>query len=262
MNYLFATERPDYSDLASGRVLYSRPGHPAFPIRLADEILQRCLARRAANHLKEPCLLYDPCCGGAYHLIVLAALHWRSFREIVGSDIDEDAVAVAQRNLGLLNTDGLDKRIRELSDLFDLYGKESHSAALESAHLLRERIGGLAAEHPLGTRVFQANALDGEALRQHLNGVAVEIVFADVPYGWQSQWRDADPGAESGNPLWRMLDALLAVLAPTSVVAVISDKQQKVRHESYQRLEQFQVGRRRVLLLKPQFARHGHCLRF
>lgn len=252
MDYLFATERPDYSDLASGRVLYSLPGHPAFPIRLADEILQRCLAWRAANHLTGPCLLYDPCCGGAYHLSVLAALHWRSFREIIGSDVDESAVAVARRNLGLLSADGLDQRINELSDLFNRYGKESHSAALESAHRLRERIGALAEEHPLSTRAFQANALDGEALHQHLNGVAVDIVFADVPYGWQSQWRNADPGAESGNPLWRMLDALSAVLAPTSVVAIISDKQQKARHEGYQRLEQFQVGKRRVLLLKPE----------
>ena len=300
MHYLFATERPDYSDLASGRVLYSLPGHPAFPIRLADEILQRCLAWRAANHLTGSCVLYDPCCGGAYHLSVLAALHWRSFREIVGSDIDESAVGVARRNLGLLSADGLDRRVGELSDLFNLYGKESHNAALESARRLRARIGGLAAEHPLGARVFQANALDGEALRQHLNGVAVEIVFADVPYGWQSQWRASDPGAEpgqellvhsgngskitssaakgsdpfpecgrapnlhdaqansdaqSGDPLRRMLDALLAVTAPTSVVAVISDKQQKARHEGYQRLEQFQVGKRRVVLLKPEMVR-------
>ena len=50
MQYLYATERPDYSDLASGRVFYSLPGHPAFPIRLASEIFQRCLAfRRAAG---------------------------------------------------------------------------------------------------------------------------------------------------------------------------------------------------------------------
>ncbi len=252
MHYLFATERPDYSDLASGRVLYSLPGHPALPIRLADEILQRCLAWRAANHLTGPCLLYDPCCGGAYHLSVLAALHWRSFREIIGSDVDESAVAVARRNLGLLSADGLDQRIGELSDLFNRYGKESHSAALESAHRLRERTGALAEEHPLSTRVFQANALDGKALRQHLKGVAMEIIFADVPYGWQSQWRDANSDAEPGNPLWRMLDALLAITVPTSVVAIISDKQQKARHEGYQRLEQFQVGKRRVLLLKPE----------
>lgn len=252
MHYHFATERPDYSDLASGRVLYSLPGQPAFPIRLADEILQRCLARRATNHLTGPCVLYDPCCGGAYHLSVLAALHWRSFNEIVGSDIDEDAVAVARRNLGLLSTDGLDKRIGEISDRFDLYGKESHSAALESAHRLRERVGALAEEHSLATRVFQANAQDSEALRQHLNSVVADIVFADVPYGWQSHWRNSNSGGESGDPLWRMLDALLALLAPTSVVAVISDKQQKAIHEGYQRLEHFQIGRRRVVLLKPE----------
>jgi len=63
MHYQFAKERPDYSDLASGRVFYSLPGHPAFPIRLADEILQRCLARREASHVTGPCILYDPVVG-------------------------------------------------------------------------------------------------------------------------------------------------------------------------------------------------------
>ncbi len=44
MPYQFAVDRPNYSDLASGRVLYSVPGHHAFPVRLASEIFQRCLA--------------------------------------------------------------------------------------------------------------------------------------------------------------------------------------------------------------------------
>ena len=46
MQYKFAKEQPDYSDLASGRVFYSLPGHPAFPVRLASEVFQRCLAHR------------------------------------------------------------------------------------------------------------------------------------------------------------------------------------------------------------------------
>ena len=109
MRYQFAKERPDYSDLASGRVFYSLPGHPAFPIRLADEILQRCLARRAANHLTGSCVLYDPCCGAAYQLAVLGYLHWHSFREIVGSDMDQKVISLAQKNLGLLSVEGLEK---------------------------------------------------------------------------------------------------------------------------------------------------------
>jgi hypothetical protein len=250
MQYQFAKERPDYSDLASGRVFYSLPGHPAFPIRLADEILQRCLARREANHVTGPCILYDPCCGAAYHLSVLAHLHRHSFREIIGSDIDQKAVRVAQQNLGLLSVDGLDKRIIEISKMFKQYGKESHKEALDSAHRLRNRISTLAGEYPLETRVFQASALDGDTLREHLKGITVDIAFADVPYGWHSQWRNLDDG-ELNNSLWRMLNALLGILVPTSVVAVVSDKRQKASHEGYQRIEQFQIGKRRIALLKP-----------
>lgn len=251
MHYQFAKERPDYSDLASGRVFYSLPGHPAFPIRLADEILQRCLARRQANRITGPCVLYDPCCGTAYHLSVLACLHWHSFHEIIGSDIDQRAVNVAQKNLGLLSIEGLDKRISEISEMFRLYGKESHKEALNSAQRLRDRIGTLTEEHQLKTRVFQASALDSEELRVNLKGVTVDIVFADVPYGLHSQWRDPNTNSELDNPLWRMLNALVGVLVPTSIVAVVSDKRQKALHEGYQRVEQFQIGKRRVALLKP-----------
>lgn len=251
MQYQFATERPDYSDLASGRVFYSLPGHPAFPIRLADEILQRCLARREENHVTGPCILYDPCCGAAYHLSVLAYLHWYSFREVIGSDIDQKAVSVAGQNLGLLSLEGLDKRISEISEMFRLYGKGSHKEALDSAHRLRHRIATLAEENPLKTRVFQASALDGEELRANLKGVTVDIVFVDVPYGLHSQWRDANSNSESGNSLWRMLNALLGILVPTSVVAVVSDKRQKASHAGYQRIAHFQVGKRRVVLLRP-----------
>src|SRR5574341_1384699 len=251
MRYQFAKERPDYSDLASGRVFYSLPGHPAFPIRLADEIFQRCLARREANHMTGPCVLYDPCCGAAYHLTVLAYLHWHSFREVIGSDVDRKTVRVAGQNLSLLSVNGLDKRIKEISEMLRLYGKESHKEALESAHRLRNRIGMLTKDHPLETRAFQANALDSETLRENLKGVTVDIVFVDVPYGLHSEWQHQASGSELDHPLWRMLDALLGFLMPTSVVAVVSDKRQKAAHEGYQRLEHFQVGKRRVMLLKP-----------
>ena len=96
-------------------------------------------------------LLYDPCCGAAYHLSVLACLHWNSFCQVIGSDIDQKAVNVAQKNLGLLSTEGLDKRISEISEMFRLYGKELHKEALDSARRLRDRIGTLAEEYPLKT---------------------------------------------------------------------------------------------------------------
>jgi len=251
MQYQFAKERPDYSDLASGRVFYNLPGSPAFPIRLADEIFQRCLAKREANHLTGPCTVYDPCCGSAYHLSVLAYLHWGSFQEIIGSDIDSDAVRVAQKNLSLISPAGIEQRIREISEMLTLYGKNSHQEALDSAHRIKRKINTFANDHLLQVRTFQANALNKGQLQENLKDTAVDIVFADVPYGQHSQWYNPDSDHELSNSMWQMLDALLGVLLPTSIVAIAFAKGQKASHEGYQRLEQFQVGKRRVAILKP-----------
>ena len=38
MHYSFATEDLDYSDFASGRVLYNQPGQPALPVPLLPTI--------------------------------------------------------------------------------------------------------------------------------------------------------------------------------------------------------------------------------
>lgn len=251
MQYKYAKEQPDYSDFTSGRVFYSLPGHPAFPVRLTSEIFQRCVASRETIYKNStPCTLYDPCCGTAYHLSVLAYLHGEYIREIIGSDIDEKAVALAQRNLSLLSVDGLDRRIREISQMFELYGKDSHQAALKSAYTLKKRLSALTEKHPVATRVFQASAADGKKILSNIKPKSVDLVFTDIPYGQHSHWRDSDFN-EGIDPLGSMLMALLGIVSPTSIVAIVSDKQQKVLHEGYQRIEKFQVGKRRIVILKP-----------
>jgi 16S rRNA G966 N2-methylase RsmD len=247
MPYKFVQHAQDYSDLASGRVFYSLPGHPAFPIRLASEIFQRCLAAREAIYQEtSPCTLYDPSCGAAYHLSVVAYLHREHIRRIIASDIDEKAVELAKRNLGLLNLTGLDRRIGEIKAMFEEYQKESHRDALQSAYRMRDTISSL--DQPLAAEVFQANAADRQALLKNIQPRLVDIVFCDVPYGLHSQWQGAD---ESSNPMASMLEAIFDLLSPASIVAVASDKQQKAAHEKYQRVEQFQIGKRRVVLLRP-----------
>ncbi len=135
MQYKYAKEQQDYSDFSSGRVFYSLPGHPAFPVRLASEIFQRCIAQRERIYqVSTPGTLYDPCCGAAYHLSVLAYLHPKHNREVIASDIDEKAVALAERNLGLLHPEGMEQRIRELSELLEEYGKNLIERRYE-AHL-------------------------------------------------------------------------------------------------------------------------------
>src|SRR5438094_10188125 len=127
MTYRHETARTGYSDYASGRVLYSLPGRPAFPVRLGLEILRRCQAVRAAGGASGPALLYDPCCGGAYLLTVLALLCPELLRGVVASDIDPDALALARRNLALLTVAGMDRRIEQLQELSAAYGKTSHA---------------------------------------------------------------------------------------------------------------------------------------
>jgi len=249
MQYKYEKTSLDYSDLASGRVFYSLPGHPAFPIRLASEIFQRCLASRATIYKNTtPCTLYDPCCGAAYHLSVLAYLHRKQIREIVGSDIDERAIGMAQRNLGLLNVTGLDQRIGEITKMLEQYHKESHKEALASAHILKNRIIGWVQEKPLVTRLFQSSATDSETMLNNIKAKSVDIVFTDVPYGQHSEWQLSTPNEL---PLELMLNALVGVLSSSSLVAVVSDRHQKVAHKSYQRVEQFQIGKRRVVILRP-----------
>jgi 16S rRNA G966 N2-methylase RsmD len=250
MPYQFATERTDYSDLASGRVFYNLPGYPAFPIRLADEIFQRCLAIREADHFTGPCSVYDPCCGTGYHLGVLGYLHRESIQEIVASDVNQEAIRTTQKNLSLLNPRGMQQRIDEINEMLRLYGKESHREALRSAQIMQEKINAFANDHPLHVRTFLANALDKEQLLVNLKDVNIDIVFADVPYGQHSQWQNPTPSSATAPPLLHMLEALSGVLSPDSIVAIAFDKRQKTSHEGYRRIDQFQVGKRRVTILK------------
>jgi hypothetical protein len=250
MHYQFAKAHLDYSDLASGRVFYSRPGHPAFPIRLASEIFQRCMAIRTAMQLPTPCVLFDPCCGGAYHLSVLGYLHRDGIREVIASDVNEEAVAIAQRNLELLSVGGLDRRIQEITGLLGRFGKTSHQEALKSATVLRRKVFSQEQKYPLKIRTFLANVTDGKALCDNLKTEKVDIVLTDVPYGQCSQWISTGSGVSPSEALWSLLSGLLGVLTPTGIVAIVSDKRQKIKHQSYERLEQFQVGKRRVAILQ------------
>lgn len=243
MQYKYVKQQADYSDLASGRVLHSLPGHPAFPVRLASEIFQRCREHRKAIYRESsPCTLYDPCCGTAYLLSVLGFLHAEQIARAIGSDMDERAVEIAKRNLELLDPAGLDRRISELSKMVELYNKDSHRQALAGAHALRNET---MRAHAVKTLAFQADATSDKAILQNIKPGSVDIILTDVPYGQHSQW------SGSAKPLWSMLDALLDLLSPFSILAIVSDKGQKASHERYQRVEKFQVGKRRIEILRP-----------
>src|SRR5688500_18089331 len=159
MTFKFATEKEDYSAYAGGQVFYNLPGHPAFPVRLASEIFQRCLHLRSAKGQHAPVRLYDPCCGGAYHLAVLAYLHWEHILEISASDVDGEALSIAQRNLSLLTSEGLQQRTAEIEEMQRLYKKDSHTEARRSAGILKDRLLQQLEARAIPVRAFKADAL-------------------------------------------------------------------------------------------------------
>lgn len=169
---------------------------------------------------------------------------------MIGSDIDGKAVALAKRNLELLTVAGLDKRIGEISKMLELYNKDSHNDALASGYILKNKVSALTQERTIATKVFQASATDSKTILKNIKQNSVDVVFTDVPYGQRSHWQGSH-SSELLNPLGSMLNGLIGVLSPASIVAIVSDKQQKVSHESFQRVEQFQIGKRRVVILIP-----------
>lgn len=251
MPYQFATEPEDYADFASGRVFYNAPGHPALPVRLVSELLQRCLAIRQQHGLTEPVTIYDPCCGSAYHLSVLAYLHWVEIDKILASDVDEAVLHTAVHNLNLLTTTGLQTRAAEIAEMQQKFGKSSHDEAAVSVQKLAKRLEGNLREHVIETAVFSADATNAEAISQGIAGQKIDIVLADVPYGQLSNWQSSDDLLAGEKSLVEpMLAALLPVLSPETVVAIIANKAQKFVHENYRRVGRFQIGKRRVTLLQ------------
>ncbi|MCA9918627.1 MAG: hypothetical protein KC445_11785 [Anaerolineales bacterium] len=241
MAYRFATDSEDYSDFASGQVLYSAPGHPAFPVRLTSEIFQR--AQALLGHA-EPVTLYDPCCGSGYHLAVLGFLHRQSLKSLTASDIDPNVTEVAMRNLSLLTTAGLANRRQTIAADWQAFGKPSHQAALGSADRLMAR---LSKQPVLPTRVFTADATQPEAITTAL-AQPIDLVFSDLPYGQLTAWQGV---RGQQNPVWHLLAALRPILHGQSVVALVTNKGETVAHEQFARYGRFRHGKRLITFLKP-----------
>jgi 23S rRNA (guanine2535-N1)-methyltransferase len=249
MPYRFAHDRPDYADFAAGPVLYSLPGQPAFPVRLTNEIFQRCGAHLKQMGRVPPYAVYDPCCGSAYLLTTLGYLHWPAIRQLIGSDLNQEVLGLAARNLSLLTLAGVDARIAQLAAWHEQYGKPSHAEAQASAERLRARLLAYRELHPIHSRLFAADALDGAALRTHFSGETVDIVMTDLPYGQRTEWRGR-VDREAPGPEWQLLEALREIVTPLSIIAVTATKRQKLAHEAYERVEQFQIGKRRTLFFR------------
>jgi hypothetical protein len=253
MDYRFTPPGENYEAYAAGGVFYAAPGHTAFPVRLAVEIFRRCLAIRAAAGAKGPAVVYDPCCGGAYHLATLSLFNWEQIAALHASDLDPDALGLAARNLSLLTEEGLDRRIAELTALHAQYGKPSHAGALHHAQALRARLARLVAHHPLPTHLFGADATDPHAVAGGLGDTQADIVFADLPYGRGASWQAGTAALVQGaDPAEALLSALQPHLAAGGVVALAAAKEEKIATAGYQRRARFPVGKRQIVILQTR----------
>lgn len=241
MSYRYALRGADHSDLAGGLVLRSAPGMPGFPVRLADEIFQRADALLPGSH---PRSVWDPCCGGGYLLAVLGMLHPRRVTALLGSDVDERALSVAEANLELLTVGGLTERGRRLRELADSYGKASHAEAERAAGRLLERIREL--DHPVRTAAGWADVFDVDGLRAVLGEESPDLVITDVPYGDLTSWQGAS-GIEE--PLPAVIRNLAAVLPARSVLAVTC-RARRVPLGGAGALSTLKVGHRSVAFLR------------
>jgi tRNA G10 N-methylase Trm11 len=237
MPYLFA-KKTNYEDYASGRVIYHQSGLSTFPVRLASEIFER-----ASAHLdkREHISLYDPLCGQGYLLTVLGLLHGEKLASIHGSDINESALQAASKNLSLLGKEGLLQRQQEISALFRQFQKSSHQEALESVSKFIELIE--KRQYSPQSELFHSNLL--ESCPKQLKENPADIIITDVPYGSMVDWQGS-----AGDPMKLFLKNISEALHSGSVLAISFDKSQKVRSPLFKRLERFQVGKRRIELLR------------
>ena len=239
MTYRHATVRENHQDLASGVVLYSASGFPAFPVRLASEMFQRALELRG----KETVTVWDPCCGSGYLLTVIALLHRRRINAVVASDIAPEALRLARQNLGLLSRNGLAVRADHLDELAVRWDKPSYAAAAQAARRLRRKLSADGDDIP--SAVGHADVFDPDA-RETLGGYRPDIVITDVPYGEQTSW--CGPDAKTG--ITGMVRTLASVLAEDTVIAVAVRGRKVPLDDGLRPHASFKIGTRSVALFQ------------
>ena len=233
------SSRVNYACYASGRVIYGLSGASNFSIRLSVQVFDWCIAYLASHHKPGPYLLYDPFCGIAYALTVLGFLYPHHIKGIIASDIDERALQVARKNLGLLTASGLGERIAELQLLSAEYNKLSHQQALADAVELQRRL-------PVD---IQSNIFTCDIMNYSVPATMapVDILFTDVPYGELTVWQ----GSKKDNSFQQFLNNVKGILAPHAVVVIAYHKKQTIVHEGYIKLKSFKSGLRKVIILAP-----------
>lgn len=224
----------NFEDLSGGRVIIHRSGGTNFPVRLAQEIFCRC---HGYCGQRENLTVYDPCCGGGYLLTVLGFLNPLKISALTGSDIDEDTVKLAGDNLSLLSAAGMKRRKEHLLALLERHQKPSYEEAIQSA----ERLSAFSGQTNIRTKVFAADALTYDYAAA---GFRADIVITDVPYGKLTLRQGENFTVDV------LLERLIPCLNRGAVLAVCSDKAQKIKNTRLKRLEKQSVGKRKFEIFR------------
>lgn len=234
------TEREDSADLAPGVVLHSAPGQPAFPVRLALELFRRAHADLG----RERVTLWDPCCGSGYLATVLGLRERSRLDRVLASDVSDDALGLARRNLRLLEPGGLAERAADRRSHARELGKPRYDEFAEAAERLHDRL--VRAGGAVPTDVGTADAFDAASLRSFLGDHAPDLVLTDVPYGERVSWAGAAPAA---GPVPALLATLAAVLPPHAAV-VVCDRSRKVDTGGARCAWRFRIGTRAAAMVR------------
>lgn len=239
MKYKFETNKRDFSDFSSGRVLYNAANTTAFPVRLASEIIQRVFDILEKKGAYGPFKIYDPCCGGGFLLTTIGFLYHHLISELIATDYDDEVLETAKKNLSLLSNEGLDKRKEEIKGYIKAFGKESHAQALKSIDYLETLIK----ENNIKITCMQRDITD----MSNFSIEEVNIIITDIPYGIIVDWK-----GNSKNPIQGLFENSYKALDKNhSLMVVIADKKTKLQHKSFKRIEYFKVGKRQIAFFEP-----------
>ncbi len=235
------TINQNYEDYSSGRVLYSATGATNFPVRLVSEMFQRAKHYLIESNVNTPYTLYDPFCGTGYSLTVLGLLHGQDIKSIYASDTNQNALEVASKNLSLLNEKGLNTRKKELQSLFKNYKKSSHKEALESLAKLENNIS----NKKISVKIHPYNILQEDDFPFDMS--KVNLIITDLPYNKLAKWEGAKTDE---NPTQEFLNKIRDYISPKSIIAISTNKKQKVTFEGFSKIKTFKIGVRKILFLK------------
>ena len=240
MQYLFPEHSLAKADLASGKVLFSRPGLTAFPVRLGNELFLRGVGLLEAAGRRAPYHVYDPTCGGGYLMAVLGLLNPHLIGRLSMSDISLEALSTASKNVKLLSVEGMSDRQAELAALAQTSERESHVAATASAARLHTWLDQQSSALKQ-TNIFRADATDPDGIRRHFPAdPSIDIGFADAPYQLHSNWQTEATG--SAAPEMKVLSTFAGLSVP--VVILATRKGLKLTNPRYRRHEKLKNGHR------------------